>query len=232
MLLLTPHNDTVQALRSAFNRRLPLWEGHVREALEDLVAVLDQSIGLPGNVAEAVVSFLGCVCTGFTRSAFGGVLVSEARAGCGAARRGKAATLQALARALVAEPNHCGVAALLMQLKGEIETNPAFRDVHIDRRREYMDAVALGGYRDPAEGLAELARRRSALHPMPPTKALSTVHKAKGLECADVVVLPCDVLRFPDTLGGRRKLYVALSRATRSLTLVVPRTGISPLLRM
>lgn len=233
MLLLTPHNRTVQALRSAFNRRIPVWEGHVRNDLESLVDALEQGDGNPGCVAEAASLFLEKVCTGFTRSKFGNLLVAESRAGCVTARRGVPARIQALARALVAEPNHRGVSTLLVLLKREIVSTPAFKGVvHVDRHREYSDAVALGHFKTPAEGLAELARRRSALHPMPPPKSLSTIHKAKGLECADVVVLPCDAQRFPGTLRARRKLYVALSRATRSLALVVPTRNVSPLLRL
>jgi DNA helicase-2/ATP-dependent DNA helicase PcrA len=62
----------------------------------------------------------------------------------------------------------------------------------------------------------------------PPT--LSTVHKAKGLECDRVLVLPCDGNHFADKPEHRCLLYVALSRPVRELALVVPQHDPSPLL--
>ena len=57
----------------------------------------------------------------------------------------------------------------------------------------------------------------------------STIHKAKGLECDGVIVMPCDAKTFPDTAEARCLLYVALSRAKRRLLLVVSPTAPSPL---
>ncbi|HYS85680.1 MAG TPA: ATP-binding domain-containing protein [Bradyrhizobium sp.] len=65
---------------------------------------------------------------------------------------------------------------------------------------------------------------------MPPDRAISTVHKAKGLEAGRVIVMPCNSKHFPDNEAARSLLYVAISRATRSLTLVVSRSDASPLL--
>ena len=65
---------------------------------------------------------------------------------------------------------------------------------------------------------------------MPPDRAISTVHKAKGLEAGRVIVMPCNSKHFPDNEAARNLLYVAISRATHSLTLVVSRSDPSPLL--
>ncbi len=230
LLVLTPHNDLVLALRAFFNRALPIWEGHVRDALDALAMSLREHDGKPCAVAEALVAFLGEVCKGFSPSAFGDALIAEVQSGCCHPRRGKPATLQALARMLLAEPNHCGVAKVLRRLHTLVESDAAFGSICIDYQREYWDAVLLADYSSPDAGVTDLAQRRSARHPKPPAKAISTVHKAKGLECPNVIIVPCDATRFPDTPAARRKLYVAMSRATSSLTLVVPRAGRSPLL--
>ena len=56
-----------------------------------------------------------------------------------------------------------------------------------------------------------------------PMQAISSIHKAKGLECEHSMVVPCDDRHFSDNAKNRCLLYVALNRASRSLTLVVSR---------
>lgn len=87
--------------------------------------------------------------------------------------------------------------------------------VHIDYRREMRDAIRLGDFADAEKGLAEMHRRRTFARPMPPPKAISTIHKAKGLECDHAMVIACDAEQFSTTDYARSRLYVALSRARR-----------------
>jgi superfamily I DNA/RNA helicase len=63
---------------------------------------------------------------------------------------------------------------------------------------------------------------------MPPARAISTIHKSKGLEAPHVLVMPCDATTFREK--DRNLLYVAISRATESLTLVVSRSNPSPII--
>jgi DNA helicase-2/ATP-dependent DNA helicase PcrA len=121
---------------------------------------------------------------------------------------------------------------MLDRLSHLIAAEPAFSSINIDYRREYWDAVHLGRFEDSEEGFSEIARRRSYARPSLPVKAISTVHKAKGLECENVIIMPCDAQHFGDTPAARCRLYVAMSRATRSLTFVVSRTNPSPLLAL
>jgi DNA helicase-2/ATP-dependent DNA helicase PcrA len=57
---------------------------------------------------------------------------------------------------------------------------------------------------------------------------ISTIHKAKGLEAPNVIIMPCDSTTFREK--DRRLLYVAISRASRRLTLVVSRSRPSPII--
>jgi DNA helicase-2/ATP-dependent DNA helicase PcrA len=104
-----------------------------------------------------------------------------------------------------------------------------FDDVQIDHKVEFGEAIRLGSYPTPEEGFAELTRRRTHFRGAPPDRALSTIHKAKGLECANAMIIPCDKT-FSDTYYSRCRLYVALSRASDTLTLVLPAVNGSPLL--
>jgi DNA helicase-2/ATP-dependent DNA helicase PcrA len=81
----------------------------------------------------------------------------------------------------------------------------------------------------PLEALDNLVALRK-LHPPRPRVTVSTVHKAKGLEFDHVGLCPFSTTLFPDTEYGRRLTYVAISRACRTIELLVPAQGMSPLL--
>ena len=173
---------------------------------------------------------MGDVGKGFSPSAFGNRFEKEVRDGCTGNCRGKPATIQELARFLVNEPNHCGVAKMLRRLSELATTDSNFADVKIDCRKEFWEATRLGDFDTADNGFAEITHRRIYSRPKPPDKAISTIHKAKGLECDSVIVMPCDARTFPDKHDARCLLYVALSRAKSRLMLVVSRTSPSPLL--
>jgi DNA helicase-2/ATP-dependent DNA helicase PcrA len=59
-----------------------------------------------------------------------------------------------------------------------------------------------------------------------------TVHQSKGKEFDAVVLGPLDQRRWPDSDANRRLLYVGLTRATASWTLIVPSSDASPLLAL
>lgn len=232
LLILTRHNDTARALRAAFGRGIPLWEGHTRPGLERLVetivtAVPEERVSL----AAAVVTFMADVGKGFSRSAFGKAFEAEVADGCTKTRKGKPAIIQELARFIVDDPSHRGVAAMLQRLSDlKALDHPVLCDVEMDCYREFREATRLGAFETPDAGLAEITHRRAYARRGPPNRAISTIHKAKGLECASVILMPCDKKTFPDKDDARCLLYVALSRAKSRLMLVVSRDNPSPLL--
>lgn len=231
-LVLTPHGRMVKALRAFFFRQIPVWEGHVREALDSLTSDLMKSNGDPPAIAAAFVGFVQATSKGFSDSAFGDRLVSEVASKCASNTRGKPAKLQDVGRHIVRNPDHRGVAAALRHLWELARTEDAFASVEIDYPTEYWDAIRLGSFDNPEDGCSEIARRRAWSRPPMPPSAISTIHKAKGLERDNVLVIPCDARHFADSDRARKLLYVAISRARTSLTLVVPTTGASRLLRI
>lgn len=227
LLILSHHNDTVQAIRAYLGRSMPIWEGHTRSALPALV----QSLAAAGDaaaVAKAAVSFVQGVCTGFSDSQFATRFREEVASGCAKPARGRPALIQALARRIVEHPNHAGVGAFLHDLHGATKSQAEFAAVHIDYPREFWEAVRLSAATDPVAGLAEQSRHNAQTRRLPPARAISTVHKAKGLEASNVVIMPCDGATFREK--DRRLLYVAISRASRHLTLVVSRSNPSPII--
>ena len=230
LLILTRHNHTARSFRGFFNRRIPLWEGHTRSGLETLVDAVNAYQGDRAALAAAVVTFMSNIGKGFSPSAFGNTFEEEVRQGCIKSRKGKRGAIQDLARYLVAEADHRGVAKMLRRLS-ELKDNDAdFADIEMDCHKEFWDAVRLGEFETVDAGLAEITHRRIYSRPKPPGKAISTIHKAKGLECDSVIVMPCDGKTFPDKPDARCLLYVALSRAKNRLLLVVSRANPSPLI--
>ncbi len=230
LLILSRHTATTQSLRAFFGRRFPLWEGHTRPALESLVEATITHAGEPEQLARAFTLFVGQTGTGFTLSTFGDRLIREAVEGCARTARGNPAKIQSLARHIVDAPDHRGVATALKQLAELRQTDAGFAGVNIDHRSEYREAVRLADYDDPREGLAHITHHRTYSRPKPPPKAISTIHKSKGLECDAVILVPCDGNTFPDNAEARCLLYVALSRAKKRLMIVVSRSSPSSLL--
>ena len=233
LLTLTRYNDTARAIRAAvLFRQVRLWEGHGRAGLDRYVDSMLQRRGDPAGIASAIVDFMDQIGKGFSPSAFGDRLVQEAREGCVKPCSGiKPPKIQELARILVSEPNHRGAANLLRRVFTlRKERDPTFADVEVDCREEFFDAIRLGAFEDIEAGLIEVTHRRTYARPKPPDRSVSTIHRAKGLECSGVALMPCDSRNFPDKPDARCLLYVALSRAKDELLLVIPNKDPSPLL--
>ncbi|GMN01658.1 ATP-dependent helicase [Erythrobacter sp. MTPC3] len=232
VLVLTGHRKRVTAIRAFLNRRLPIWEGHVRDSMASLIAHCKANGGNPGELAQGMVTFMGNVGSGFSPSAFGNRFIAEAQDGCSKACTGKPHHLQSMARHIVETPDHRGVADALKHLRQLIASENSFASIRIDYAREFGEAIQLGRYENADVGFAEIANRRSHARPKLPSKAISTIHKAKGLEFDSVLLMPCDKANFGNTMSARSKLYVALSRATTSLTLVLSKEDPSPLFKL
>jgi hypothetical protein len=229
LLVLSRYNDTTRALRAHFDRRIALWEGHTRTALEKLVDSMRANTGNASAIAKALAAFLETVCKGFSSSAFGDRFQQEVTQGCTRQSHGRPASIQILARYLVIEPDHRGVEKVLSKLAEFIKTNGHFSDIKIDCHQEFWDAVHLGRFETVDLGLTEITHHRTFSRPKPHEKSISTIHKAKGLECERVLLLPCDAKTFPNKPDARCLLYVALTRAKSRLVLVVSRSNPSPL---
>ena len=97
LLVLTRYNETARALRSFFDRRILLWEGYTRSALEIFVQQLAQAT-VPEEVAVAIMKFVDAVAVGFSPSEFGKRLGDEIADRCSKSTRGKPAMIQELAK--------------------------------------------------------------------------------------------------------------------------------------
>jgi len=230
MLLIAGSNATIKSLRGTFRPRFPIWEGHTRNYLEKLIEALNDEVGDLTVKTSAFVDCLKSLLVGFSGNRYGDRLIEEVRALSNNPRGQIPPQLKIMAEFIRAEPDHVGLSKAAEHLKGLIIQNAdGFSNLHIDHQREFDDLIKLKGYSDPLTGFAEISKRRSRSYPKPPRKALSTVHKSKGLEAEHVFVFACDGRHFSETQVKRSLLYVALSRATESVTIIASRNNRSPL---
>jgi len=61
LLVLTGQNETVASLAAFWGRHIPIWEGHTRDALDELVGAIGAGTGDAVTLSEALVGFLGKV---------------------------------------------------------------------------------------------------------------------------------------------------------------------------
>ncbi|MHA1613436.1 MAG: UvrD-helicase domain-containing protein [Candidatus Thorarchaeota archaeon] len=228
-LVLAAHNKTVRSLCAFFFRRIPIWEGHVRSNLDLLGRKMSEYKGNAHILGEAMINFMKHVAVGFSPSNYGDRLLDEIDSRCTKTTRGKPKRIQEIARIILDSPDHHGISHALSRIAELVETDKRFNNIKIDKRHEFYEAIKISEFEESEIAIGELARRRTYTRPKPPLKAISTIHKAKGLETDNVIVMPCDSKHFKDNDQHRKLFYVAISRAKRKLTLVIPQTDPSPL---
>jgi superfamily I DNA/RNA helicase len=109
-----------------------------------------------------------------------------------------------------------------------LEQLPEF--VHMERPAALrIFSAFVGDSADPHEQLQDaIVNYKGAARR--PDFAVSTVHRSKGFAFDNVLISNVSETHFPDNRYGRRLLYVALSRCSKSLTILVPAAGASGLI--
>lgn len=224
LLVLAPTKDCGTALRAFWNRTLPIWEGYQRPALTNLIDATERGVGDANAIGSAFVAFVQSVGVGFADASHADRFRKEIKENCATKAGGpKPKNLQSLAVHICQDPDHRGVARALRAFRRLVRDNSAgFDSVKIDQATEFAEATRLDAFDDCETAHDELARRRTHARREPPEKCISTIHKAKGLECDHVMLVVNRPNDLSGTLYSRNRLYVGLSRARRSLTLVLP----------
>ena len=89
----------------------------------------------------------------FSPSALGNTFEQEVSEGCAKPRKGRSAAIQELARCVLQNPNHRGVASMLRRLADRRASDPAFSGIEFDSYREFKEAIRLGDFADVEAGL-------------------------------------------------------------------------------
>lgn len=224
--VLSRHNNHVWSLHVAAGGRLKLNEGaEFQDAytlLEDVVA----ADGNPSGMATCLVDHLASVSSGLDqakRSTIASALMPD-RIEYGR-NRILLGFLQQLGQ-LYERPDLWGFCEVVRQI---VNAPPEWMTIRMPMSMRLLAQIRPVAGDNSAECLDEVIARLKAVAPRLQRSA-STVHKAKGLEFDHVFVGNFSAAHFGNDELSRRIAYVALSRARKSLTFLVPANNPSPLL--
>lgn len=196
----------------------PMNEGAQLKELDALIEAIEAYSGDAEALSKAFLLFLGAVGAGLTKSISSGL---RSRLGKNIERRragsNQVAWLDCL-EPIYISPDHRGLAAAMRAVR---DSKP--RGYKIRFHDHVWALCSFDRTDDPRSWLSMLGRIRRQRKWPPQT--VSTIHKAKGLDFDHVLLCPVDRHQYPDSVLGRRLLYVALSRARRSIKLVVASDG-------
>lgn len=205
--------------------RAPINEGAQLEHLDALVSAMEEHSGSAESLSHALLEFVAAVGVGLT-----GATLSGLRGRLGATVDGRrigknqVAWLNAF-EPIYARPDHIGVSAAMKRIR---DAPPAGYTVRL--HGNVWALCNLGRTDDPRRYLSSLGRIRRARQL--PAQAVSTIHKAKGLEFNHVLLCPVDRHQFPNGPLGARLLYVAISRACRSIRIAIAADAMSSHIRI
>jgi superfamily I DNA/RNA helicase len=201
--------------------RAPLNEGAQLDELDVLIQALEAEDGNARGVAGAFLDFLAVIGVGLTADLSDGLrgrlgaTINRDRAG-----RNQVAWLDCL-KPIYTSPDHRGMAVAMRLVR---DTPPPGYTI---RFGDHVWALSAFDRTDDPRAfrttLGRIRRRRKW-----PPQMVSTIHKAKGLDFDHVLLCPVDRHQYPDGVLGARLLYVALSRAKRSIRLVLAGDNPSP----
>jgi hypothetical protein len=217
LVVLGRRNDEVSAIARVPSLHLVVNEGSDLDAAEQLIEDAIAGSEDPRAVAEALVSFM--VATG-TLANTSAEIISALGPAC------EDSQFEELLMLLRARPTLSGV---ITAVRGARRSARAIGWEIL--RPVAVQAIATLPEQCNSDDVSELAyrARRSASELAVPPRCASTIHKAKGREFDHVIIPSLDSNTFRDTQDDRHLLYVALSRAMKRLTLIVPLAAPSPL---
>lgn len=194
--------------------RAPLNEGAQLDELDVLIQALEAHAGDAEGLAGVFLDFLAVIGVGLTADLSDGLrgrlgaTINRDRAG-----RNQMAWLGCL-EPIYALPDHRGMAGAMRMVRDTLPPGYTIRfGDHVWALSAFDRTDDPRAFRST---LGRIRRRRKW-----PPQMVSTIHKAKGLDFDHVLLCPVDRHQYPDDVLGARLLYVALSRAKRSIRLVL-----------
>jgi DNA helicase-2/ATP-dependent DNA helicase PcrA len=224
--VLSRHNNHVWGLHIAAGGRLRLNEGADYERAYTLLEEASANKNSAQRMALCLVEHVRSVSTGFDA------------AKCDAIRRalrpdhieyGRHGVLRSFLECFQPLYDTPSLDAFCQTAKLIREAPPSWLTIRMPVSMRLIGQVRVRSDDDPLECLdAIVARIKAGAGRL--ARSVSTVHKAKGLEYDHVMIGNFSAAHFSDDEMSRRIAYVALSRARRSIALLVPEQQPSPLL--
>ena len=218
--------NSAHAMGLATRRVAPLYDGIDGESAGAYVDRAQKLVGDARALSILLVEVLAGCGSGITAN-----VRSQVGDACGATsiNLGRKKKIQALSEELERIYADSTVVTFLKTLRSvtvrrdEINWQPLrWQTLHVltDRRLHEGD--------DVAETLQHVIQMRKETTRCP-RAFVSTIHRVKGREFDEVVIPYASASSFGNDDASRRLLYVALTRATKRLRILIPRTDPSPL---
>jgi DNA helicase-2/ATP-dependent DNA helicase PcrA len=183
-------------------------------------------VGDPGALALALVDLLSSTCRGLDATFRGQLAASLLPDRLERGNRRRIAPLLDALEPLYARPDLPTWCRCIAQV---LRQPPDWLRIDLPAGLRLLARLRPGEDETPREALDIAVRHRHDAGAVP-RRCASTIHKAKGQEFDHVILAHCSASPFPDTPEARRLLYVALSRARRSVTFLASGRAPSPLL--
>jgi hypothetical protein len=226
MAVLSRHNNHVWGLHIAAGGTVRLNEGADYEGAYGLIEAAVANRHSAQRLTQCLVEHIRSVSTGFDAAKSDAVqraLLSDR------IDYGRHRVLRPFLECFQPLYDAPSLATFCQTAKAIREAPPSWLTIRMPGSMRLVAQIRPQPNDDPLECLdAIIARIKAGAGRL--TRSISTVHKAKGLEYDHVMIGNFSTAHFGDDEMSRRIAYVALSRARRSITLLVPEQQPSPLL--
>ncbi len=226
LAVLTRYNEHARGLNSALRGRVVIQEGVEFEAAYEALDRAEASLGKPREMSFALVDLLGKTCTGLTDALKHQLSRSLLPDRIERGRRERIRPLLDCLQRLYATPD---LRTWCQTLGCILARPPEWLKVDLRTNLRLLAQLRPGPGDSPRELLDRTVRQHREAASLP-QRCVSTIHKAKGQEYDHVVVAVAGRSVFPDSDDGRRLLYTAMSRARKSLTILLPDDHPTPLI--
>jgi DNA helicase-2/ATP-dependent DNA helicase PcrA len=225
--ILSRHNNHVWGLHIAASGQLRLNEGSEFSEAYELIEKATAELGHAKPMAICLIEHVCRVSTGMDHAKHDSILASLQDGCIDYGRRQVVKDFLSKFEPLYAHPDlstFCEVA------KAIVTTPPTWLTIRMPVSMRLLGQVRPMPGDDAIACLDEVvARIKAGARKL--SRSVSTIHKAKGLEFENVLIGNFSAAHFGDDELSRKLAYVALSRAQRAITILVPGNNPSPLLR-
>jgi superfamily I DNA/RNA helicase len=223
--LLTARKNHMVTLRRASSNAAHFYEGSRLEHVYETFDRLEANMGSPKIMADVLLDLLQSTCTGLTTSYRTRIEQSLMDDRLDFGRSHAVRPILDSLQCVYSSPTLEGVGRACRIL---LEHPPEFLKMEKPAALRILSSL-VKPLADPYEQLQEAIGHYKTVSRRP-NFAVSTVHRAKGFQFDHVLVSNVSETHFPDDDYGRRLFYVAISRCSRSLALLIPATGATRLL--
>lgn len=223
--VLTYTNEMARDVHVCTAGRLVVNEGADFDRAYRAIEQAQRASGNRRELARLLVDLVGSISTGLNASRRA---VVERALGDDAIIQGRSRTMTPLLDSLRRLYDAPTVAGFCAAATGVLDNPPEWLTIRLPETLRVLSRIRPPDD-NPFEVLDAVVALRK-LRPLQPKGTVSTIHKAKGMEFDHVFVCPFSATHFPASEYGRRLTYVALSRAQRSIEILVPALGPSPLI--